>query len=47
VNEIAFIAITFVGIIAAVIVTVTDPASWDAASCAVAFELIITTCYIH
>jgi len=47
IKKIAFTAIPFVGIIAAVIVTVTDPACWDAASCVVALELIITTRYIH
>jgi len=47
VNEIAFTAKQFVGMIATVIVTITDIACWDAASCEVTLELIITTCYIH
>jgi len=46
-NESAFTAILFVGTIAAVIPTVTNPACCDAASCVVAPELIITTCYTH
>jgi len=47
VNEIAFTAIQFVGMIATVIVTITDIVCRDAASCVVTLELIITTCYIH
>jgi len=47
VNKIAFTAIHLVGMIATVIVTVTDPLCWDAAPCVVTREVNITTCYIH
>jgi len=40
-------AVAFIRVVATVVITVTDPTCWDAASCVLTLELILTTCYIQ
>ena len=43
-KEIELTAVLFIRHVTAIIVSVTDPTCWDAATCVVTLELVVTTC---
>jgi len=46
-HEASLTAVVFIGVISAVIHSITDWAGWDATSCVLTLELFFTTCCTH